>query len=108
MHIANPIYDVAFKFMMEDNRVAKAFLSAIIQEEVVELDFASQERTARIRTDGRKKAKPETETTQYTVCRFDFTARIALPDGRFKTVMIELQKAKLASDIMRFRRYLGL
>ncbi|MDR1331945.1 MAG: hypothetical protein LBK07_07550 [Tannerella sp.] len=106
MHIANPIYDVAFKFMMEDNRVARAFLSAIIQEEVVELDFASQERTARIKGGGRKKA--ETETTQYTVCRFDFSARIALPGGKFKTVMIELQKAKLASDIMRFRRYLGL
>jgi hypothetical protein len=92
--------------MMEDNRVAKAFLSAIIQEEVVELDFASQERTARIKGGGRKKT--ETETTQYTVCRFDFSARIALPGGKFKTVMIELQKAKLASDIMRFRRYLGL
>ncbi|MDR0697738.1 MAG: hypothetical protein LBG28_00745 [Tannerella sp.] len=109
MHIANPIYDVVFKFMMEDNKVAKAFLSAIIQEEVVELDFTSQERTARIKDEPKKtKTKVETETTQYTVCRFDFTARIALPGGRFKTIMIELQKAKLASDIMRFRRYLGL
>lgn len=103
MHIANPIYDVVFKFMMEDNKVAKAFLSVIIQEEIVELDFASQERTARVKDEQKK-----TETTQYTVCRFDFTARIALPDGRYKTIMIELQKAKLASDIMRFRRYLGL
>ncbi|MDR1155781.1 MAG: hypothetical protein LBL04_13830, partial [Bacteroidales bacterium] len=108
MHIANPIYDVAFKFMMEDNKAARAFLSAIIQEEVVELDFASQERTARIRKDGKKKAKAKAETAQYTVCRFDFSARIALPGGKFKTVMIELQKAKLASDIMRFRRYLGI
>ncbi|MDR0349495.1 MAG: hypothetical protein LBH90_08410 [Tannerella sp.] len=105
MYIANPIYDVVFKFMMEDNRVAKAFLSAIIQEEVLELDFASQERTIRLK-DGQQ--KPEPETTQHTVCRFDFTARIALPGGRHKTVLIELQKAKLASDIMRFRRYLGL
>jgi hypothetical protein len=38
MHIANPIYDVVFKFMMEDNRVARAFLSAIIQEKVLELE----------------------------------------------------------------------
>jgi hypothetical protein len=42
-----------------------------------------------------------------TVCRFDFSARIAVPGG-YKTVLIELQKAKLASDIMRFHRYLGL
>jgi hypothetical protein len=41
------------------------------------------------------------------VCRYDFSAKIALPCGGFKTVLIELQKAKLASDIMRFRRYLG-
>jgi hypothetical protein len=41
MHIVNPIYDTVFKFMMEDNRVAKAFLSAVIQETVVELDFGT-------------------------------------------------------------------
>ncbi|MDR2765193.1 MAG: hypothetical protein LBB90_09225, partial [Tannerella sp.] len=43
-----------------------------------------------------------------TVCRFDFSAKISVPGGGYKTVLIELQKAKLASDIMRFRRYLGL
>ncbi|MDR1116228.1 MAG: hypothetical protein LBL33_08820, partial [Tannerella sp.] len=108
MHIANPIYDVVFKFMMEDNRVAKAFLSAIIQEEVVELDFASQEHT--IRVPPKKETEKETEGSgiNFTVCRFDFSARIATPKGGYKTVLIELQKAKLASDIMRFRRYLGL
>jgi hypothetical protein len=93
--------------MMEDNKVAKAFLSAIIQEEVVELDFASQERTVRIKGK-QEKTEVKTETSQYTVCRFDFTARIAFSGGKFKTIMIELQKAKLSSDIMRFRRYLGL
>jgi hypothetical protein len=35
------------------------FLSAIIQEEMVELDFASQECTARIRKEGKKKAEAE-------------------------------------------------
>ncbi|MDR1332485.1 MAG: hypothetical protein LBK07_10340 [Tannerella sp.] len=111
MHIANPIYDVVFKFMMEDNRVARAFLSAIIQEEVVELDFASQEHTVRIPS-GKKVIRRRKETEEadmhFTVCRFDFSARIAMPGGGFRTVLIELQKAKLASDIMRFRRYLGL
>jgi hypothetical protein len=110
MHIANPIYDVVFKYMMEDNRVAKAFLSAIIQEKVVELDFASQERTIRIPAEKDNKTKIETKRPEinYTVCRFDFSARIATSGGGFKTVVIELQKAKLMSDIMRFRRYLGL
>jgi tetratricopeptide (TPR) repeat protein len=93
--------------MMEDERVAKAFISAIIEEEVVELAFAAQERTVRI-----PKAQivqdAQKEDFFLTVCRFDFSAKISLPNGKLKTVLIELQKAKLPSDIMRFRRYLGL
>jgi hypothetical protein len=92
--------------MMEDEKVAKSFLSAIIEEKVVELDFAAQERTVRKPKESKK--KEEAEETFLTVCRFDFSAKISLSDGSFKTVMIELQKAKLPSDIMRFRRYLGL
>jgi hypothetical protein len=95
--------------MMEDEKVAKAFLSAIIEEEVVELDFAAQEHTLR-RPQKRTKSnkQKENEETFFTVCRFDFSAKISLPEGGFKTVLIELQKAKLSSDIMRFRRYLGV
>jgi len=36
----------------------------------------------------------------------DFSARIKTADG-YKKVLIEIQKAKLATDIMRFRKYLG-
>jgi hypothetical protein len=91
--------------MMEDNRVARAFLSAIIGEEVLELSFTTGEHTLRLPPDGERKDEPP---ISYTVCRFDFSAQIALPDGKHKTVLIELQKAKFASDIMRFRRYLGV
>jgi hypothetical protein len=105
MRIANPIYDVVFRFMMEDNKVAKAFLSAIIGEEVLELNFSAREHTIHIPPNAERKEEP---LINDTVCRFDFTAQIALPDGKQKTVLIELQKAKFASDIMRFRRYLGV
>jgi len=106
MHIANPIYDVVFKYMLEDNKVAKLFLSAIIGEEIMELEFSAQERTVEIPTS--KKVKKQTmERSPLTVCRFDFSAKIKTPDG-FKTVIIELQKAKYLADLMRFRRYLGL
>ena len=30
--IANPIYDSVFKYMMEDDRVAKILLSALLQK----------------------------------------------------------------------------
>jgi hypothetical protein len=107
MHIANPIYDVVFKFMMEDEKVAKSFLSAIIEEKVVELNFSAQERTLR-RPLNQVATTEEVEKLFLTVCRFDFSAQILTPDNTFKTVMIELQKAKFSSDIMRFRRYLGV
>jgi len=100
MHIANPIYDVIFKYMLEDNKVAKLFLSAIIGENIEELEFSPQERTVEI--PGRT-----VESSPLTVCRFDFSAKI-LTEAGFKTVTVELQKAKLQSDLMRFRRYLGV
>jgi hypothetical protein len=41
-----------------------------------------------------------------TVYRMDFSAKIETPQG-YKTVLIELQKAKYPTDVMRFRKYLG-
>ena len=93
--IANPIYDGAFKYLLDDNRVARLFLSTMIGEDIVELTFRPTEH----RTD--------VEQRNVTVFRIDFSARIALPSGGEKLVIIEIQKAKFASDIMRFRKYLG-
>ena len=100
MHIANPIYDVIFKYLLEDNKVAKLLLSAILGETIEELGFGAQEHLVEI--DQVAKDKPP-----LTVCHFDFSAKIKTETG-FKTINIELQKAKLQSDLMRFRRYLGL
>ncbi|MDR1730206.1 MAG: hypothetical protein LBR52_06050 [Prevotellaceae bacterium] len=98
MYIANPIYDSIFKYMLEDNKVAKVFISAIIGEEILELDFNPQEYSTEIASASKG---------SLTVCRFDFSAKIRTENG-FKTVIIELQKAKYSSDLMRFRRYLGV
>ena len=94
MRIANPIYDVVFKYMMEDLKVAKTFISAIIGEEVQRLQFCPQELTVKYKEDSR------------TVVRMDFLARIKTPDG-LKAVIIEMQKAQTSFDIRRFRRYIG-
>jgi len=100
MHIANPIYDAVFKYLLDDNRVARLFISAIIGEEIEALDFAPTE----IKT--KKKQNKNTYQPIYTVYRVDFSARIRTAIGT-KQVLIEIQKAKLPTDIMRFRRYLG-
>lgn len=93
--IANPIYDGAFKYLFDDNRIARLFLSTLIGEEIIELTFRPTEHRA------------DLEQRSVTVFRMDFAARIALPNGMQKLVIIEIQKAKFATDIMRFRKYLG-
>ncbi len=95
MQIANPIYDVVFKYLLEDNQLAKLVLSTILGEELVELELRPQERTTEI------------GSRHLTVYRLDFSARIRSNDGRLRLALIEIQKAKLPTDIMRFRRYLG-
>lgn len=94
VEIANPIYDVVFKYLMNDEKVAKLLLSAIIGKEVVSLEFRPTEHHFPV-------------GEMLAVLRMDFSARIVDENGHQELVIIELQKAKLASDIMRFRRYLG-
>jgi len=95
MQIANPIYDVVFKYLMEDLEIATLIISTIMGEEIELLQFLPQESTVFL---------PQRSLTVY---RLDFSAKIKQPDGTTKQVLIEIQKAKFATDIMRFRRYLG-
>jgi hypothetical protein len=96
--IANPLYDHAFKYLMEDNKVARKFISTIIGEDVIELSFAPQEYI--------RESDDDVSEKSWSVYRLDFVARIRTEEG-LKTIMIEVQKISLNTDIMRFRRYLG-
>ena len=95
--VANPIYDVVFKYLLEDQRVAKLLISALLELQVVDLELKPQEYSQGIKT-----------KESFVVYRVDFKARIKDSEGNDQIVLIELQKAKLPSDIMRFRRYLGM
>jgi len=95
MFIANPTYDVVFKYLLEDKKVAKLLLSAILEKEVIDLEFTPKEYS-------RKK-----EDNTLTIYRVDFKAKIKLRNNETKIVLIELQKAKFFTDLMRFRRYIG-
>ena len=101
MHIANPIYDVVFKYLMEDGKIAKLLISSIIGEEIKTLDFRPQEYSSDI-----DKSGVDGKIDTLTVYRLDFAATVKTVDG-LKQVLIEIQKAKFATDIMRFRGYLG-
>ncbi len=102
MLIANPIYDVVFKYLLDDNKVAKLFIGAILGVEVAELEFKPQEVSVLF-----PKAEEEETSPDFRVFRMDFKARIIYPDGSSMLVLIELQKTKKDTDLMRFRKYLG-
>jgi len=95
MKIINPLYDKAFKYLMENNKLAKKVLSVILDVEVTEVTLSQQETIL-----------PD-ERRGLTLFRLDFKAIIKEADGRSKTVLIELQKSKYPTDIQRFRNYLG-
>ncbi|MEI6140983.1 MAG: hypothetical protein WCP85_17075 [Mariniphaga sp.] len=109
MQIANPIYDVVFKYLMEDAKVAKLMISSIIGEEIENLSFLPQEFIAEIEKSAEEakiSKRKQIRMDPLTVYRLDFSANIKTADG-YKKVIIELQKAKFPADIMRFRKYLG-
>jgi hypothetical protein len=94
MRIANPIYDVIFKYLMENMDIAKDIISAILGETIVSLEMKPQELVTQ--SEGGVK-----------VARMDFKAVIRNQAGELKTTLIELEKNKRGLEIPRFRRYLG-
>ena len=95
MVIANPIYDVVFKRMMENEKVAKFFIGTLLEQTIDTVEVKPQEFTY---TD---------ELAGLAVFRLDFIATIKTDKGEFKKVLIEIQKAKNQIDLMRFRNYLA-
>jgi len=95
MVIANPIYDVVFKRMMENERVAKFFIGTLLDETIESVEIKPQEFTYIDSLAG------------LAVFRLDFYATIKTQSGEFRKVLIEIQKAKNQIDLMRFRNYLA-
>lgn len=94
IHIANPIYDSVFKYLMEDERIAKIILSAILKKEVVDVKVRRNEYTNGTRD-------------KVSMFRIDFGAQIRKEDGSLQLILIELQKTWLETETLRFRQYLG-
>ena len=92
--VANPIYDSVFKYLMEDERIARTLLSALLKKDVVNVETRRNEYT-NIGRDG------------LSIFRIDFGATIREADGSQHLVLIELQKTWVETETLRFRQYLG-
>jgi len=95
MLIVNPLYDQAFKLLMENNKIAKKIISTIIEKEIISLQLQPQE----VSIIDKKRNFP--------ILRFDFKAIIRTEKEDEQVVLIEVQKSKSPNPIMRFRRYLA-
>jgi len=94
MIIANPIYDIVFKYLLEDDRVARTILSALLKQDVVALKT-------------RRNEYSNIGRDSLSVFRIDFAATIRNSDGTQKLILIEIQKTWLETETLRFRQYLG-
>ena len=101
MEVANPIYDVVFKYLMQNHRVARLLIGRITGLAVRSLSDSPQETAVPRTPDGREHDLP------LNLLRMDFAARVQTEDGTERQVLIEIQKANAPTVIERFRRYLG-
>ena len=95
MKIANPIYDTVFKYLMQDERIARTILSALLKKDVVAVEMRPQEYS-------------NDRYDTLSVFRIDFGATIREADGKETLMLIELQKTWLETETLRFRQYLGV
>ena len=97
LHVANPIYDSVFKYLMEDERIAKTILSALLKKEVIHVTVRPHEYS-------------NTTRDTLSMFRIDFAATVREREGdaiKDRIVLIELQKTWLNTETLRFRQYLG-
>jgi len=92
--IANPIYDSVFKFLMEDTRVARTILSALLKIDILEVRMRPHEYS-------------NSQRDTLSMFRIDFGATVRNSDGSQQMILIEVQKTWLETETLRFRQYLG-
>ena len=95
IYVANPLYDAVFKYMMEDERIAKTLLSALLQKTVIAVEM-------------RRHEYPNISRDAISMFRVDFAATVLEDDGSKKQILIELQKTWLETETLRFRQYLAV
>ena len=95
MIVANPIYDIVFKYLMEDERIARTILSALLKKNIVKVEVRPHEYA-------NDKRDP------LSIFRIDFAATVRDDYGKDHLILIELQKTWLETETLRFRQYLGV
>ena len=104
--IANPLYDVVFKYLMNNNRVAKFILSKLLERKIIKLEYNPKD--LQLKKEDESYVDDTSENNfGISVFYMDFAATVLDEDGKEEIIIIELQKARFHTDVTRFRNYLG-
>ena len=96
VYVANPLYDAVFKYLMEDDRIAKTILAALLKKKVIDVKIRRNEYANLTRRES------------ISMFRIDFAATVLDGDNKPHLMLVELQKTWLPTETLRFRRYLAL
>lgn len=96
VYVANPLYDAVFKYLMEDDRIAKTILTALLKKKVIDVKIRRNEYANLTRRES------------ISMFRIDFAATVLDEDNKPHLMLVELQKTWLPTETLRFRRYLAL
>jgi hypothetical protein len=80
---------------MEDERIARTILSALLKENITKVEVRPHEYA-------------NDKRDSLSVFRIDFGATVLKADGSEQLILIELQKTWLETETLRFRQYLGV
>jgi hypothetical protein len=104
--IANPIYDVVFKYLMDDPVVAATFLSTLTGIEIETIEPLPQEMT--IGQDPGGPVESSTSKLRISTYRLDYGAWVREKgQGRGRIIIIEVQLSTAFAESLRFRKYLS-
>jgi hypothetical protein len=132
-HIANPTYDLVFKYLLEDIDIARDFLSLLLDVEIISIvpcivesvtevrgpdDIVSYR--MKLRYDAKRKTQ-QTETEKpgesslelpfvmpsLGAIRLDYSITYLDAKGESKAVLVEMQKSRFRDEIDRYRLYLA-
>ena len=96
VYVANPLYDAVFKYLMEDDRIAKTILAALLKKKVIDVKIRRNEYANLTRRES------------ISMFRIDFAATVLDGDNKPHLMLVELQKTWLPTETLCFRRYLAL
>jgi len=105
MIIANPIFDIVFKYLLQNIESAQLLIELITQQEIKNIVPINKEF---IKANSHQFDFNESYTRDiFDEFRLDFACTTVNEKGEEKNIIIELQRVSLKTDILRFRKYIG-